>query len=290
VNKAVFQAALAIPVILLVAVGIAWAGSPASERAWNWPVFGLCAALAFAINWVVFVPSFLGKTERYFDLTGSFTYLGLLGLALGASGGVDARAWILAAMVAVWAVRLGSFLFRRIREDGSDGRFDSIKPSFVRFLMAWTLQGLWVFLTLSCALAAMTASEKVPLGGWALLGAFLWLSGFVLEVVADAQKRAFRSDPANRDRFIASGLWAWSRHPNYVGEITLWTGVAVVAFPVLSGGQYVTLISPVFVYVLLTKISGIAMVERRGMRKWGDDPAYRAYLERTPALFPLGRG
>ncbi len=286
----VTQAAMAIPVILLVAMAIAWAGSPGSDIAWGWPVFALCGVFAFGVNWLVFVPSFLGQTERYFDATGSLTYLGLLALALVATDGRDARSWMLAAMVAAWAVRLGSFLFRRIREDGSDGRFDSIKPSFVRFLMAWTLQGLWVFLTLSCALAAMTSAEKVPLGGWALLGGFLWVTGFVLEVVADNQKRAFRSDPANRDRFITSGLWAWSRHPNYVGEITLWVGVAMVAFPALSGGQYLTLISPVFVFVLLTRISGIAMVERRGLRKWGDDPEYRAYLERTPALFPLGRG
>ena len=286
----VTQAALAIPVILLVAAAIAWAGSPGSEIAWGRPVFALCAVLAFLVNWLVFVPSFLGQTERYFDATGSLTYLGLLALALAATDGLDARAWLLAAMVSAWAVRLGSFLFRRIREDGSDGRFDPIKPSFVRFLMAWTLQGLWVFLTLSCALAAMTSIEKVPLGGWALLGGFLWVTGFFLEVIADNQKRAFRADPANRDRFIMSGLWAWSRHPNYVGEITLWTGVATVAFPALSGGQYLTLISPVFVFVLLTRISGIAMVERRGMRKWGEDPEYRAYLARTPALFPLGRG
>ena len=289
-NNPVTQAALAIPVILLVAAVIAWAGSPGSDVAWGWAVFALCGVLAFVVNWSVFVPAYLGQTERYFDATGSLTYLGLLVFALAATDGRDARAWLLAAMVATWAVRLGTFLFRRIREDGSDGRFDSIKPSFVRFLMTWTLQGLWVFLTLSCALAAMTSAEKVPLGGWALLGGFLWVTGFVLEVVADNQKRAFRSDPANRDRFITGGLWAWSRHPNYAGEITLWVGVAMVAFPALSGGQYLTLISPVFVFVLLTRISGIAMVERRGMRKWGDDPEYRAYLERTPALFPIGRG
>ena len=104
------------------------------------------------------------------------------------------------------------------------------------------------------------------------------------------KKRRFRADAANRERFIESGLWAWSRHPNYAGEITLWAGVAMVAFPSLSGGQYLTLVSPIFVFVLLTRISGIAMVERRGVKKWGNSPEYQAYLERTPVLFPLGRG
>jgi steroid 5-alpha reductase family enzyme len=103
--------------------------------------------------------------------------------------------------------------------------------------------------------------------------------------VADRQKSAFRSDPANAGRFISSGLWAWSRHPNYFGEIVLWVGVALIALPVLSGWQHVTLVSPLFVYLLLTRISGIPPLERRAEEKWGDDPAYRAYVERTPVLW-----
>jgi len=110
-------------------------------------------------------------------------------------------------------------------------------------------------------------------------------------VIADGQKRAFRRDPKNEGAFIQSGLWALCRHPNYLGEILLWLGVAVVAVPVLSGWQQLTLLSPVFVYVLLTRISGIPLLASRGKRRWGNDPAYQAYLDRTPVLFPrpLGR-
>jgi steroid 5-alpha reductase family enzyme len=197
---------------------------------------------------------------------------------------------VLVVLVSIWALRLGTFLYRRIHKSGSDSRFDDIKPSFTRFLMAWTLQGLWVFLTLAAALAAMTAQSAPPLGlvGW--LGIAVWAAGFAIEVIADAQKQAFRKDPANKGRFIRSGLWAWSRHPNYFGEIVLWSGIALIALPALSGWQYVTLISPLFVYLLLTRVSGIPILESRADARWGDKPDYQAYKARTPVLFPRPPG
>jgi steroid 5-alpha reductase family enzyme len=284
-SRATLQSTAAIAGILAVAGAMAWAGSQGGARALGASVFAIGGALAFAVNWVAFVPAYLAQTEHFFDLTGSFTYLAVVGVALWLGGATDPRAWLLAGMVAVWAVRLGSYLFLRIRREGSDGRFDALKPDFARFLMTWTLQGLWVFLTLACALAAITSRERAPLGAVEAVGTALWLAGFAVEAVADRQKRAFRADPGNRDRFIQSGLWAWSRHPNYFGEITLWTGVALVAVPVLSGWQWATLVSPVFVYVLLTRISGVPLLEARARKRWGDDPDYRAYRERTPVLF-----
>ena len=189
-------------------------------------------------------------------------------------------------MVGAWALRLGPFLFKRIHEDGGDGRFDALKPDFARFLMTWTLQGLWVFLTFACGLVAMTTPDPVPLGWPAAIGASMWLVGWGLEVVADRQKRAFRHDPANAGGFITTGLWAWSQHPNYFGEILLWSGIAVIALPTLHGAQLATLISPLFVFVLLTRISGIPLLRARAKKRWGDDPAYQAYLARTPTLVP----
>jgi steroid 5-alpha reductase family enzyme len=141
-----------------------------------------------------------------------------------------------------------------------------------------------VLLTAAAALAIITGTEREPLGWVAYLGMAIWLAGFLIEVVADAQKSAFKRDPANEGRFISSGLWAWSRHPNYFGEITLWVGVAVMAVPVLSGWRWVALISPIFVYLLITRVSGVPMLEKRADERWGDEAAYRAYKERTPEL------
>ena len=189
-------------------------------------------------------------------------------------------------VVLAWAFRLGIFLFSRIQKDGKDGRFDDIKPSFVRFLHVWTLQGLWVTFTLLAALMAMTSTTHKPLGIWGSVGGLIWLFGFVIEVVADNQKSAFRKDPANKGKFINSGLWSRSRHPNYFGEITLWIGVMLIAVPVLQNWQWIALISPIFVILLLTKVSGIPMLEARADEKWGGQDDYEQYKTNTPVLIP----
>jgi steroid 5-alpha reductase family enzyme len=285
----VLESLIAIVVALLVAAGVAWAGSQGGVRVGDVPLFAVSGLVAFVIQWIMFVPSYRVQTEHWYDLTGSLTYLTLAIGTVLIAGRFDPRSVVLAVLVTIWALRLGTFLFRRIHKSGRDSRFDDIKPSFSRFLMAWTLQGLWVFLTLGAALAAITAETAVPLGVMGWIGIAVWVLGFGIEAIADAQKRAFRDEPANKGRFIDSGLWAWSRHPNYFGEITLWTGIALIALPALSGWQYVTLISPLFVYFLLTRVSGIPILESRADERWGDDPAYRAYKARTPVLFPRPR-
>ena len=232
------ESLLAIAVALLVAAGVAWAGSQGGLAVGGIPLFALAGLVAFVIQWAVFVPSYRAQTEHWYDLTGSLTYLTVIVGTLLLAGRFDARSLLLVVLVSIWAIRLGRYLVRRIQKAGSDTRFDDIKPSFTRFLMAWTLQGLWVFLTLGAALAAMTTAAAPPLGLVGLAGLGLWVAGFAIEAIADAQKQAFRDDPSNKGRFIHSGLWAWSRHPNYFGEITLWLGTAVIAWPALSGWQY----------------------------------------------------
>jgi steroid 5-alpha reductase family enzyme len=271
-----------------VAVGalVIVAGSDGSSQVGSIAVFAVCGILAYVINWIVFVPSNIAKTEHYFDLTGSATYVTVTAVALALSDDLDARAVIVGAMVFVWALRLGSFLFRRVRRDGRDGRFDEIKVDPLRFFMTWTLQGLWVLLTVACALAIITGLERRSIGWVGIAGILVWVAGFAIEVVSDRQKSAFKRDPANKGRFISSGLWAWSRHPNYFGEIVLWTGIAVIALPVLSGWRWVTLISPVFVTLLLTKVSGIPMLEARAAKRWGDEEEYQVYTANTPVLVP----
>jgi steroid 5-alpha reductase family enzyme len=279
-------ALLSMPIVLLVGIGFAVVGSTGPTRIAGLPVFAFGVALAFLLQWVVFLPSFLRQTEKYYDLTGGVTYLTVTLVGLSFSAALDARSILLTALVSVWATRLAFFLFRRIHKAGKDGRFDNIKTSFLRFLLAWTLQGLWVTFTLAAALAAITAPLTKELGGFAVVGLLIWIFGFAFEAISDAQKSAFKADSANEGKFIQSGLWSLSRHPNYFGEIVLWVGVAVIAFPVLQGWQYLTLVSPFFVALLLIKISGIPILEKRADEKWGGQPDYEAYKERTPVLVP----
>lgn len=278
---------IGIAIVVLIAAALAWAGSQGGLRVSALPIFALSVALAFLIQWLVFIPAFIFQTEKFFDLTGSLTYISVTLAALLLSGSTDVRSYLLAGMVIVWAARLGSFLFRRIHRSGKDSRFDAIKPSFGRFLQTWTMQGLWVSFTLAAALAAITAQIKVSLDGFALVGLLVWAVGLGIEALADHQKNIFRNDPKNKETFIRSGLWSWSRHPNYFGEIILWVGVAIMAFPVLYGWQLLTLISPVFVAFLLIKVSGIPLLEKRADEKWGGLTDYEAYKAHTSLLVPL---
>ena len=269
---------------ILIGLLIAVAGSDGSETYNGMSLFIICASVSFVLHWIIFIPSFAFQTEHYFDLTGSISYLSAVALAFYLNPSVDPRDLLIGLLIVVWAVRLGSFLFMRVKQDGKDDRFTIMKTQFHWFLMTWTLGGLWVFLTMAAGLAAITSNTTQPFGLMAYLGLALWVFGFSIEVIADRQKRAFKKNQQKDKEFITSGLWAWSRHPNYFGEITLWIGLTLIALPVLSGWQLVTLISPVFVYILLTKISGIPLLENRGMKKWGSDPEYIDYVNRTPAL------
>lgn len=274
-------------VVVLIGAGLAFAGSQGGHRIAGVPIYALCVAVAFLIQWIAFIPAWLNRTEKFYDLTGGITYSAVTLLALLLTPDVDARSVLLAGIVIVWAVRLASFLFLRIRAVGEDRRFREIRQSFGRFLLTWSLQGLWVAFSLAAALAAITSTLRLDLDLFAVVGFLIWLTGFVVEVIADRQKSAFNAKPENGGRFISTGLWSWSRHPNYFGEIVLWIGVAVIALPVLRGWQYSTLISPVFVAFLLTRISGIPLLERRADQKWGGEAEYESYKARTSVLIPL---
>lgn len=283
------NAFIALPIIILLGAGIAWAGSQGGATAFGMSVFALVVGLAFLIQWLAFIPAYLLRTEKFFDIVGSLTYVSVTVLAVVLTPQRDGRSFLLMALVVIWAARLGLFLFRRVHKAGKDARFDEIKKSFSRFLMTWSLQGLWVTFTAAAGLAAITGATRQSLSWVELLGLLLWLIGFGLEVLADRQKSSFREDPANKGKFIQTGLWAWSRHPNYFGEIVLWIGVAIIALPVLRGWQLVTLISPLFVTLLLTRVSGIPMLEQRADEKWGGQAEYEAYKKNTPSLIPRFR-
>ncbi len=277
---------IAFPVVVIIGFLLAIAGSQSGSSFGGMPVFGLSVGLAFLIQWLAFVPAFRMQTEKFYDLTGSITYISVITLALLLSTGVDARSILLWALVVIWAIRLGTFLYSRIRKAGKDDRFDEIIPSFIRFLNAWTIQGLWVTFTMAAALVVITTTNRKELDLFAIIGFLIWVLGFSIEVAADSQKSRFSANPHNKGKFIQTGLWSRSRHPNYFGEIMLWVGVAVIALPVLQGWQWVALISPVFVTLLITRVSGVPLLEKKAGQKWGGQADYEAYKKNTPVLIP----
>jgi steroid 5-alpha reductase family enzyme len=274
------------PVLILIGYLVGWAGSQNGSSVAGIPLFALLVGLAFIVQWLVFIPAYAYQTEKFFDITGSITYITLTLAAVFLSSNLDTRSMLLAALVIVWALRLGVFLFTRIRKAGKDDRFDEIKPDFFRFLNVWTIQGLWVTFTAAAAWVAITTSIRVEMDCYSIIGALLWLFGFIMEIAADAQKSRFNADPANKGKFIQTGLWSRSRHPNYFGEIVLWIGIAVIAAPVLQGWQWVAMISPVFVTLLLTRVSGVPLLEKKSDAKWGGQADYENYKKNTPVLIP----
>jgi steroid 5-alpha reductase family enzyme len=197
------------------------------------------------------------------------------------------RSVFVAAFVSVWTLRLGIFLYKRIVKAGEDRRFREIKKSLPKFLMTWTLSALWVFLTTVNAITLIALNPLEPVGIFFVVGSLFWLLGFGFEVIADRQKKHFSEQPENKGRFITQGLWSVSRHPNYFGEIILWSGIGIISLPFLSGWQFMTLVSPVFVFLLLTRISGLPFLEDKAEKKWGEDKDYIEYKKRTPILVPF---
>ena len=273
-------------IITAVVFAVAWMGDQTGSELYGLPLMTAMALGIFGVQWIGLIHARLFETEHYFDLVGSLTYITVTVFAVQQAAEIGLRQQIIAGVVIVWAARLGPFLFRRIQKAGEDRRFRKIKLSTPRFLLTWTLQGTWVFLTAGAALAAIMTSNTAPLGTVFYVGAAMWVLGFAVEVIADSQKSAFKADPANENKFITTGIWARAQHPNYFGEILLWAGVAVMALPSLSGSAMIFLISPVFVAVLLTRISGVPLLRKTAGARWGDDPEYQAYLKNTPLLIP----
>ena len=241
--------------------------------------------LSFIFHWLLFIPAFIFKTEKFYDLTGSLSYITIiLYVLISSNNGINNFGnVILSSLIIIWTLRLGSFLFFRIKKAGEDKRFREIKKSFSWFFMAFTFSGMWVSI---CALCALTGiSNGIELTGITYIGILLFVIGFTLEIIADTQKTNFRKLKDNKDKFITTGLWKYSRHPNYLGEIILWIGVAIISYSSLEINQLFTLISPIFTYLLLVYVSGINLLEKSGEKKWGGLNEYKKYKKETPRLF-----
>ena len=283
-----------ISVIIAFFIGafIAFGGSQNGAQYNGYPILFICLIISFVLHWVAFIPSYLARTEKFYDIAGTVAYLSVLATAsyltvISSNSNLQLRSIIAIILVLIWALRLGLFLFVRVLRAGEDRRFREVKQNFSKFLVWWSVSALWVFLTAANALTMIINNVSFADDFFFYFGLSLWSLGFSFEAIADEQKRRFKSDKKNKDAFISTGLWGLSRHPNYFGEILLWVGMAVIALPTLIGWQYVTLISPIFIYFLLTRVSGVNLLEERANQKWGGTEEYESYVKKTPVLIPF---
>ena len=239
----------------------------------------------FLVHLLIFVPSYFFQTEKFFDLTGTISYISSVLFIFFKSNTVESinlGSLALSTFIIIWSLRLGIFLFLRIKKAGKDRRFNEIKKSFSWFFMTFSVSGMWVTICSICALTGI--ANGIIFSTTTIIGIIIFIIGFTIEIIADSQKTKFRANDDNKDKFITSGLWKYSRHPNYLGEIILWLGISLISFSSLEGFQYITLISPIFTYLLLVNVSGINFLEKSGDKKWGMLESYKKYKEKTPRL------
>ncbi|XP_063421636.1 uncharacterized protein LOC134706542 [Mytilus trossulus] len=245
------------------------------------------AAVDFGIQWACWAVAATLKTEKFYDLAGSSTFFLLALQSLRWNRTYFTRQKVQTGMVMAWAVRLGTFLFTRILKEGHDKRFNKVRDNPRVFWFYWTVQGVWVLLTLLPTLLVNSKKEDQPLTKKDYIGWGLWVAGFILETVADYQKSSFRNNPDNEGQFINVGLWKMVQYPNYLGEIMMWSGLYLTSTSVLKGWEHMAVVSPMFLTFLLTKLSGIPLQEKSAMRRYGSNPDYLQHIQNTKKLIPF---
>ncbi|MEX0621878.1 MAG: DUF1295 domain-containing protein [Candidatus Woykebacteria bacterium] len=247
----------------------------------------LALILIFFIQTFFFALATIYKTDKFTDLAYGVTFVIIAGLyfLLGpASGPVPV---ILAFLISLWGIRLAGFLFMRILAVGRDYRFDRVRDDLLKFGGFWLLQVVTIWIILLPTLVILSSSFRFDLNLVSIFGIFIWAVGFLTEVAADQQKAAFRGRPENSGKWIQSGIWKYSRHPNYFGEMLVWWGIFLIALPFLRNWEYLTVISPIFITSLLLFVSGIPPLEKKADERFGSIPEYQNYKSRTSLLIPL---
>lgn len=251
----------------------------------HWVLFDFGIQLSMGLFAIMF------QTEIFYDLTGSLTFLAIITYSYW-SIPLDERSYhhsVQTLCVALWACRLGVFLFSRIMKSKTDKRFDKVRTKPLKFAFFWFMQGVWVLLTiLPSLLLNISSANDGSLQLTDFLGWGLFSFGCLFEWTADWQKLKFNALISNKGKFINVGLWKISRHPNYLGEIMVWSGLGLAAWSELPGYMKLAcIVSPLFVSLLLIKLSGIPPLEHSAKKKWGDTPEYKEYIRRVPVLIPF---
>lgn len=246
----------------------------------------LSFVISLVVNAAFFAIAAIRRTDVVTDLSYSLSFA-LLAIALPSLGAREPVQLVAALLVLIWAVRLGGYLLTRILRIKVDHRFDEMRDKPLRFARFWVLQAISVAVIMLPVSYLLGRDSAPDFGVWAIVGVAIWFVGLVIEAVADAQKSSFKGKEENRERFITSGLWRYSRHPNYFGEMLVWWGLFLYSVPFLDGAAFAVVIGPIFITLLLLFVSGIPLLERSAEAKYGNDPTYREYKRRTSILVPL---
>ncbi|CAM6117412.1 unnamed protein product [Calypogeia fissa] len=247
----------------------------------------ITAFVTIGIQFTFFIIAYTLRIDKVTDFAGTINFVVIAVLTFFLKHTYHFRQIVLTAFVVAWGLRLGIFLLLRILAWGEDNRFDDKRENLVRFAVFWILQAVWVW-TVSLPVTVVNEVSRNPgLTAQDYIGWVMWGSGVVIEALADQTKLNFKNDPKNKGKWTDAGVWGWSRHPNYFGEILLWWGVFVAATPVLKGGQWAVVAGPVFLTLLLLFVSGIPLLESSADKRHGSKAEYIQYKKQTSPLIPL---
>lgn len=242
--------------------------------------------ITFAVQIGFFIFAAILKTDKVTDLAYGTTFAIISVFLYLWNQSHHLYQLIMVLVISVWGLRLSGYLFIRILKIGKDKRFDGIRENLLKFGMFWLLQTVAIWTIMLPSQLVLISENDVTINMIMLIGLIVSLTGILIESVADWQKFVFKNK--HKDRFITTGLWKYSRHPNYFGELMVWWGLFVYAIPALAGLEYLSIIGPVFITVLLLFVSGIPTLEKKYDKKYGAD--WRRYKERTSILIPLPKG
>jgi len=255
----------------------------------NFDPYNIVAALiiSFAIQALFFIFAAGFKTDKVTDFSYSLSFIILSLFLLIQNRAYTLPQILIAVLISIWGIRLGSYLLARILKIGKDDRFDDKRGDFLKFLGFWVIQAVTVWCVMLPATAFLSIEGAVKFNTLSAAGLCLWILGFGVEALSDAQKYSFKNNPTNRGKWIDTGLWKYSRHPNYFGESLLWWGLFLITLPSFSGFLYFTALGPLFITLMLLFVSGIPLLEKSADEKHGPKEEYREYKRRTSIFIPL---
>lgn len=236
---------------------------------------------------IFFIYAAIKKTDRVTDLSYGLTFvitsLSIYFLNIEYSSIFKI---LLLATVVIWGLRLAIYLFVRIIKTGKDKRFDGVRENFKKFGSFWLLQAISIFVILLPTTYILISKDEMSLNWISFIGLVIALMGIVIEGVADSQKFVFKNKSSNKGKWISTGLWKYSRHPNYLGEIMMWVGIFLYCLVYINGIGFITILSPIYITVLLVAVSGIPTLEKEYDKRYRGSKQYQDYKKHTGILFP----
>ncbi len=240
--------------------------------------------VSFVIQILFFIFAAIFKTDKVTDLAYGLTFVILSWLLFFYTGGYSTIDFVVVALISFWGLRLSSYLFIRIMKIKKDDRFDGIRENLLKFAGFWFLQAISITVIMLPVTVLLSIQKSSSWSWFVMLGLLGWVKGFIIQSVADAQKFSFKN--RHPDRFMSKGLWKYSRHPNYYGEILMWWGIFMIAINYISGWQWISVLGPIWITFLLLFVTGIPTVEKKADKKYGSNKKYREYKNNTSILIP----